>query len=60
MRYYEAMKLAYQQAESDGALILCLGEFDARFGEFANLIPTSRKLDFICWAAGKLVEADEI
>ena len=56
IKYYQIIRHDYQQAETDGALNICLAEFDTRFGEFAKQIPTRRKLDFICWAAGKRIQ----
>ena len=60
LQYHQEIRHAYQQAETEGALKSCLAEFDTRFDESAKHIPTPRKLDFICWAAGKRVEASKL
>lgn len=56
MRFYAELSADYTKIISEGLLCETLQLFDKKFSKYSSMVSQSKKLDFIVWSAGKLIE----
>jgi len=54
--FYECLASDYSSILDKKLLLPALSEFDKKFEKYNNMIDQRKKLDFIVWSAGKLID----